>query len=390
MRLRYNPFLILLFCVSINFLLGFKHVWSVLVPYIEQDFNISRSLSVLPFSIMSLTNIIGFLGIDYIKCKIGLRLTLILITSASSFGLILTSLSQDILMLTISYAGIYGIGHALGYVLAVTLSVKWFYNSRRGLAAGLTSGGYSLGTLLLAPITSFLTSYYGWRFTLLLLGFISLVVMGLATLIIDEPSRNSYEETKSFSPLDLLRSKVFYVAWFMIFFTSLIDGFAVSHLTPFMVQYVGVSPLVASIGVSIYSAVNFFSRILMGGLSERVGIHKILLAIYLLSTLNTILFPSYRNVISAYLGASVVGLIHGTNVAFTPLIAIIMWGSKYLGSNYGLLLTASTVSMFVGPMIGGLSYDTTGGYEAGLWILSLFSALGIPLLLIMWKNMKRA
>ncbi|MEM1982573.1 MAG: MFS transporter [Sulfolobales archaeon] len=376
--------------MSINFLLGFKHVWSVLVPYIEQDFNISRSLSVLPFSIMSLTNIIGFLGIDYIKCKIGLRLTLILITSASSFGLILTSLSQDILMLTISYAGIYGIGHALGYVLAVTLSVKWFYNSRRGLAAGLTSGGYSLGTLLLAPITSFLTSYYGWRFTLLLLGFISLVVMGLATLIIDEPSRNSYEETKSFSPLDLLRSKVFYVAWFMIFFTSLIDGFAVSHLTPFMVQYVGVSPLVASIGVSIYSAVNFFSRILMGGLSERVGIHKILLAIYLLSTLNTILFPSYRNVISAYLGASVVGLIHGTNVAFTPLIAIIMWGSKYLGSNYGLLLTASTVSMFVGPMIGGLSYDTTGGYEAGLWILSLFSALGIPLLLIMWKNMKRA
>ncbi|MEM2158082.1 MAG: MFS transporter, partial [Sulfolobales archaeon] len=233
-------------------------------------------------------------------------------------------------------------------------------------------------------------SYYGWGFTLLLLGFISLVVMGLATLIIDEPSRNSYEETKSFSPLDLLRSKVFYVAWFMIFFTSLIDGFAVSHLTPFMVQYVGVSPLVASIGVSIYSAVNFFSRILMGGLSERVGIHKILLAIYLLSTLNTILFPSYRNVISAYLGASVVGLIHGTNVAFTPLIAIIMWGSKYLGSNYGLLLTASTVSMFVGPMIGGLSYDTTGGYEAGLWILSLFSALGIPLLLIMWKNMKRA
>ncbi|MEM2158083.1 MAG: hypothetical protein QXO72_03595, partial [Sulfolobales archaeon] len=61
---------------------------------------------------MSLTNIIGFLGIDYIKCKIGLRLTLILITSASSFGLILTSLSQDILMLTISYAGIYVIGHA--------------------------------------------------------------------------------------------------------------------------------------------------------------------------------------------------------------------------------------------------------------------------------------
>ncbi len=50
-------------------------------------------------------------------------------------------------MLTISYAFIYGIGQALGFVLAVTLAVKWFYKSRRGLAAGLTAGGYSLGTL---------------------------------------------------------------------------------------------------------------------------------------------------------------------------------------------------------------------------------------------------
>ncbi|MCS7108429.1 MAG: MFS transporter [Sulfolobales archaeon] len=386
MHLRHYPFLVLVLCVSTNFLFGFKHVWSVLVPSIESEFNVSRSLAVLPFSVMSITNIVGFLGIDYIKSKIGLRLTLLVITLSSGLGLMLASLSHDIMSLTLSYAGIYGLGHALGYVLAVTLSVKWFYNSRRGLAAGLTSGGYSLGTLVLAPLTSFLVNSYGWRIPLMLLGVVSLAVMLVATLILNEPVEYEDNSSKSFSPLDLLKSSVFYAAWLMLFFTSLIDGFAISHLTPFMVQYVGVPSLIASVAISIYSAINFLSRILMGGLSERLGIPKILLMVYLLSTLNVVLFPYYRTVVLAYLGSSVVGLVHGTNVAFTPLIAASMWGSKYLGSNYGLLLTAATVAMFVGPIIGGLSYDLTGNYDVGLHLLSALSALGIPLLLFLWKK----
>ncbi len=387
MKLRFNPLLTLTFCVLINFLLGFKHTWSLLVPHIESEFNVPRSLAVLPFSMMSLTNIVGFLGIDYVRFKIGLRQTLAVITTTSSLGLIITSLSQDILMLTISYAGIYGIGHALGYVLAVTLSVKLYYNTRRGLAAGLTSGGYSLGTLVLAPLMSYLIYCFGWRTSTLVIGLTSLAVMVVATLIIDEPSCNEDRSVRNISPVDLLKSKYFYVGWLMIFFTSLIDGFTISHLTPFMIQYVGATALTASLAISIYSVVNLMSRIVLGGLSQNLGISKILMAVYAVSTLNTILFPTYRTLTSVYLGSSIVGLVHGTNVALTPLIAASMGGSKYLGSNYGLLLTSATVSMLVGPLIGGLSYDLTNSYDVGLQLLTLTSALGIPLLIILRREL---
>lgn len=387
MGLRQNPPLILTLCVLINFLLGFKHVWSVLLPSIENEFKISRSLAVLPFSIMSFTNIVGFLCIDYIKGRIGLRPTLALITLASGIGLILTALSYDMLTLTISYAGVYGIGHALGYVLAVTLGVKWYYNSRRGLAAGLTSGGYSLGTLILAPLMSYLISYFGWRTSVLLLGLVSLLVMAVATLIVSEPVISESKSSNAVSPLDLIKSGTFYVAWLMILLTGLIDGFAVSHLAPFMVQYVGATQLVAALAISIYSITNFASRIVIGGLSERVGISNILMVVYVVSTLNTLFFQNYRSLMLAYLGSSIIGLVHGTNVALTPLIAASMWGSKYLGSNYGLLLTASTISMFVGPLIGGLSYDMTGNYDMSLWIIAFLSALGILLLYTLRKNL---
>lgn len=383
---KVNPWLILTLCFLINFMLGFKHVWSVLVPYVEVDLKISRALVVLPFSLMSIVNVVGFSTIDYVKSRLGLKLTLTLTTVSTGLGLILTSISQDIVMLTISYAFIYGIGQALGYVLAVTLGVKWFYRTRRGLAAGLTSGGYSLGTLVLAPITSYLVSCFGWRLTTLAIAAASVIVMSVATVVLTEP-QDEVVSSKTYTPLDILKTKTFYMAWSMIFLTSLIDGFAASHLTPFVMEYVGVGVLIASTAVSVYSLVNFLTRVVIGEVAERIGIYRILMIVYIISTLNIALFPTYRFLPLTYLGSSLIGLIHGTNVALIPLIAARMWGTKYLGSNYGLLLTSATMSMLAGPIIGGLSHDLTGNYDLSLTILTIASATGIPLLYMIRKEL---
>lgn len=383
---KVNPWLILTLCFLINFMLGFKHVWSVLVPYVEVDLKISRALVVLPFSLMSIVNVVGFSTIDYVKSRLGLKLTLTLTTVSTGLGLILTSISQDIVMLTISYAFIYGIGQALGYVLAVTLGVKWFYRTRRGLAAGLTSGGYSLGTLVLAPITSYLVSCFGWRLTTLAIATASVIVMSVATVVLTEP-QNEIVSSRTYTPLDILKTKTFYMAWSMIFLTSLIDGFAASHLTPFVMEYVGVSVLIASTAVSVYSLVNFLTRVVIGEVAERIGIYRILMIVYIISTLNIALLPTYRFLPLTYLGSSLIGVIHGTNVALIPLIAARMWGTKYLGSNYGLLLTSATTAMLAGPVIGGLSHDLTGNYDLSLNILAIASAISILLLYIIKKEL---
>lgn len=385
-KLRVNPWLILTLCFLINFMLGFKHVWSVLVPYVEVDLKISRALVVLPFSLMSIVNVVGFSTIDYVKSRLGLKLTLTLTTVSTGLGLILTSISQDIVMLTISYAFIYGIGQALGYVLAVTLGVKWFYRTRKGLAAGLTSGGYSLGTLVLAPITSYLVSCFGWRLTTLAIATASVIIISVATVVLTEP-QDEVVSSRTYTPLDILKTKTFYMAWSMIFLTSLIDGFAASHLTPFVMEYVGVSVLIASTAVSVYSLVNFLTRVVIGEVAERIGIYRILMIVYIISTLNIALLPTYRFLPLTYLGSSLIGVIHGTNVALIPLIAARMWGTKYLGSNYGLLLTSATMSMLAGPIIGGLSHDLTGNYDLSLTILTIASATGIPLLYMIRKEL---
>jgi hypothetical protein len=64
-----------------------------------------------------------------------------------------------------------------------------------------------------------------------------------------------------------------------------------------------------------------------------------------------------------------------------------MWGTKYLGSNYGLLLTSATMAMLTGSIIGGLSHDLTGNYDLSLNILAIASAISILLLYIIKKNL---
>lgn len=378
------PALMLTTCTLINMILGFKHVWSILVPYIEKEFYIPRSLAVLPFSLMTITNIVGFLSIDYLRFKLGLRLLLTIIATSSTMGLLATALSPNIYVAIASYAVIYGVGHALGYVLAVSVAVKWFYRRGRGFAAGVTSGGYSLGTLVLAPITSYLVSIYGWRYAVLIMTATTAVIMVLATIILREPSQE-VRDSKSYTPLDVIKTKIFYTAWFMIFLTSLVDGFAAAHLAPYIIEYVGVDVVSASFVISIYSAVNFLSRIVMGSLTSYLGIHRTLRISYVLSTANIALFGWYRGLASVAIGSSIIGLIHGTNVALTPLISTYLWGSTYLGSNYGLLLTAATTSMLVGPLVGSLSYDLTGSYTAALVTLFIASIVGLMLLHVFTK-----
>jgi len=387
------PWAVLIVCLLVNFSLGFKHVWSVFVPYIEGEFNTSRSTAVLPFSLMSITNIIGFLFIDYIRVRMGLKKLMVLITSSTTAGLLLTALSQNMTLLTVSYAFIFGLGHSLGYMLAVTLGVRWFYGSRRGLAAGLTAGGYSLGTLVLAPVTSYLIKYcLGWRGTVFAFSLMNFIIMLLATLILREPphevqggSGKGVDGLGGYRPTEVLRLKEFYLAWFMIFTTSLFDGFAATHLVPFAIGYAHLEEVSASIAVSVYSATNFLSRVIMGFLTEYLGIFKILIISYAISSANALLFPTYTNLLLISVGSSIIGLLHGTNVALIPLITSYLWGAKYLGSNSGLLLTAATSAMLVGPLIGSLSYDITGSYLLSFNIIFIAIVIGDVLLYILYR-----
>src|SRR5258708_543235 len=64
---------------------------------------------------------------------------------------------------------------------------KWF-DARRGLAVALVCGGIGLGVFTVATLARALTTLYGWRVAMLLLGDLAwLVILPLALLIREQP-----------------------------------------------------------------------------------------------------------------------------------------------------------------------------------------------------------
>ncbi|KAF4519217.1 hypothetical protein B566_EDAN015323 [Ephemera danica] len=94
-------------------------------------------------------------------------------------GFVLSSMTESIGLLLLTFGVIAGFGLALCYVAAVVI-VAYYFESKRSFATGLSQCGSGIGTLLFAPFTQVLLSHYGWRGTTLILAgcFLNLAVCG--------------------------------------------------------------------------------------------------------------------------------------------------------------------------------------------------------------------
>ncbi len=370
--------IIITLCFLIIVTTSLKHVWSVFIPYVEAEFSISRSISVLPFSLLNIANIFGFLATNYVKEVLGLRRLLALTGVLMAAGLALAAASPSVPALIVSYAFIYGLGNSFGYVVAVSLGVRWFRGSRAGVATGIIVSAYSFGILTLSPLTAYLIRYFSsWRTPLLIYSAAVSAVIAVSVAVLKEPPTQEVADGHSKSGLAAVaKSREFALIAAALFLTTLFDGLIAGNLVPLVEEVAGVGPMTASLVMSIYSASALVSRLAIGAVCERLGILRTLAAIYTVAAADALLFSLYRTLPLVTLGVSISALLFSANVTLSPLIASLIWGSENLEAAYGLLLTAIVCGVLAGPIIGGVSRDMTGSYYPGIALAAAALLLG--------------
>ena len=103
-------------------------------------------------------------------------------------GLILSGRVEALWQLYVTFGLLVGLGVSCFYVPLTVTAIRWFEH-RRGLAASIVSSGNGLGTLALAPLSSWLINVYDWRTAFLILGEIALlVVISMALLLRPAPT----------------------------------------------------------------------------------------------------------------------------------------------------------------------------------------------------------
>lgn len=385
---------------TINACLGILYAWSIFVPTLEGEFGWSRTEAMLPFVIATLSFSFGMILTGSWQDRSNPKIIAFCGAALAGGGYMFSSLTGSLPHLLITYGLMAGLGNAAGYITAVSTGLKWFPD-KRGLASGIVVGGYGLGAFVFAPAATQIIAVAGWRATFTILGMLFLIAIGLCSLILKNPPSGwvpvSWKvklpspSSNPTSVMDsnsrkMLKTPCFYLLWSIFFFSCLAGLMVIANLKPFAVRFAGLGPMEAAVAVSILSAFNFIGRIALGWVSDVIGRIKTLVIISIIIATNMLLFPMYNNLALVYVGSAVAGLCFGTNLGLFPAITADNWGTKYLGMNYGIMLTAWGIGGLVGPVIGGYVYDVTGHYTYAFWIGSMLAVVTLVLMYIVTRE----
>lgn len=361
--------------------LGTLYAWAIFVPHLEQEFGWTRAEVTIPFTVASLVFAFGMVPVGRLVDVKGPRIMLLLCTVLIVVGYGLSSLTEHLWWLIITFGLIMGAALAAGYTSSVVAGLKWFPDIK-GTATGILVGGFGAGAAVFGPMAHFFIGEFGWRQTFLYLGIIFAVVIGATSFIIKNPQpgwrpagwdpatskgmrKPSPEYTGyEFALAKMLKTSQFKLMW-IHYVLILCGGFGVVVHLKLLALELGFSTAAAVGLVVLIALCNVGGRFIISPLSDLIGRLKsftIIGSLMSIATLSAALADILNVPGILYFSAIMGGGAFGGYLALSPAFTADMWGMKSVGVNYGAMFTAWGVAAFVGPYFAGLVFDITASY----------------------------
>ena len=381
--------------VLMQLALGAVYAWSVFRDPLMKKFGWSISEVTLAFSIAILVlGFAAFLGGLWMS-RVGPRTVGIAAGICYGLGVALSSLSAGrIWVLYLGYGVLGGLGLGLGYIVPVATLVKWFPD-RRGFITGLAVAGFGAGALLTAPLAAALIQQVGVMQTLAILGIAYLIMVVAGASVMQNPpdgwapegwqpsaKKQSQRGTTEFTLQEALSTWQWYALWAILFLNVTAGISIISQAAPMAKEISGVPPLVAAGMVGIISIANGAGRLLWAWLSDAIGRRNVFFIMFLVQAALFFLMPSQREFTILVTLCFIVLSCYGGGFGTMPAFAADLFGPRWIGSIYGLMLTAWGFAGVFGPLLIARVREVTGSYSGALTIIAcvmLVSSL-LPLL----------
>jgi len=369
-----------------NVALGTYYAWSVYVPALEKEFGWTRTQTSLVATIDMVMLASSFLVAGMLQNRIGPRAVATIGGLLFSAGLFLASYTQSLTMLYLTWGLMVGIGLGFGYLAPITVGSKWFPN-HRGLVNGLAIGIFAAGSGVFGPIAGRLVENIGWRATFqALAGLFFLFTMVGAYLMKDPPdgyvapvSRSKAVNRPKAHHIEVPTSKVlrmptFYLLWFAYALGTTAGTMVISQLVPFA-RASGFTAPNAAFAITIGAIGSASGRFLSGWMSDHFGRLFTLRGMIIMSMVATpSLYVFREEAVLFYMLLFVVYYCYGTQLSVYTALAGDFYGTKYLATNYGVLLCAWGFAGVLGPVIGSRVFVSTGTYQ-----YAFFGSAGLAL-----------
>lgn len=378
-----NRWLIAVAGVVMQIALGAVYAWSVFRIPLHDTYHWSISQITMAFEVAILVlGFAAFAGGLWMR-RVGPRTVGIVSGICYGLGTILAGRTGGSLpMLYLCYGLLGGVGLGLGYIIPVATLIKWFPD-RRGMITGIAVAGFGAGALITAPIAARLIASVGLPSTFGILGVAYFIAVTGAAFFMKNPPEDFKPEgweppaethnvraTKDYSLSEALHTWQWYALWGTLFLNTLAGISIISQASPMAQEISGVTALVAAGMVSAISVANGAGRFLWAWLSDFIGRRAVFLVMFLLQAFLFLLLSHTQNFTALTALAFVIILCYGGGFGTMPAFAADFFGSRNIGSIYGLMLTAWGFAGVAGPALIANIRQQTGHYQSALDVIA--------------------
>jgi MFS transporter, OFA family, oxalate/formate antiporter len=363
--------------MGINLALGVLFSWSVISQAVPVDWGWSETGRALPYSVACLVFSLTMVPAGRLQDRVGPRVVATVGGLLVGAGLILASLTRSLAVYVVGFGVLAGAGIGAGFASATPAAVKWFPAARTGLVTGLVVAGFGLSGVFVAPLANALIRARGVPATMLIFGVGFLVVVVALSQWLSVPPDDfappgsaaapvGGPHTVDFTPGEVLRTRQFYVLWFVLACGAGAGLMVISKLARMVEVQTGIT--LGFLLVAVLALGNGGGRIAAGILSDRFGRKRTLLVVYLAQTVAILLLAAARSdnalgtgVMMAALSA-LIGANYGANLSLLPSVIKDYYGLKNFGVNYGLVFTAWGLGGFTLSLLAGAVFDRTHSF----------------------------
>lgn len=378
--------------------LGMVFCWSVVVTPLAEYYSEITGEAVSPGDLNIVFTLVNFffpifliLGGNITK-KLGMKPTIFLGGILFGGGIVVSSFSESILLLAISYGIVSTLGYSIAYNCVLNNAVKFYYD-KKGMASGAVTASFGLSTVLLSPVVNFLIENYDVMVALRIIGAVFITCVCFLSLIIKEAPEPvdtqmkeiAIAESNAKNWKEMIKDKFFYLQFAIGLCLGIFGLMTFSQASPIAQSMIGMSANSAAFAVSVLALFNVLGRMGAGVLSDSLGrINTMLLAFILALIGLVILFTlgSGDNV-RFFIAMAMIGTCYGSILGGVfPGLVVDQFGVKYNTINYGVVVLSIGIASTIGPSILTSSFSLTGTYQPAFLIAGAICLLGILLTII--------
>jgi predicted MFS family arabinose efflux permease len=295
-------------------------------------------------------------------------------------GLGLAAVAPDGAMLIVGMGLLVGVGVSCTTFGVVLPAIGRIVSpEKRSMAMGLVSAGGSAGQVLMVPLVQGIRLSSGIAASLFVLAFLMLSIAPLG-MVLDRRARlGTPVQEEPVTPLRQVLGQAAghrgYRLLTLGFFTC---GFQLAFIATHLPEYLSLCHMPVGLGATALALIGLFNMAgswACGWLGGRFRQHHVLGWLYVIRSVTIgAFFLLPKSPASVVIFAAVMGLTWLGTVPLTSGLVAKVFGTRHLGSLFGLCFLSHQIGSFLGAWLGGLVFDLTGSYSL-LWEATVVAGL---------------